>query len=40
MKPVKQVDVKKNYNVNQLLTEMGLAGVMGAGRIAKAADIF
>lgn len=40
MKKIKQIDVKKSYNVNQLLTEMGLSGVMGAGRIAKAADIF
>jgi deoxyhypusine synthase len=40
MKKVKQIDVSKNMSVNELVMQMKMAGVMGAGRIAKAADIF
>ena len=39
-KKVKQIDIKKGMLVNQLVKEMELSGVMGAGRIAKAANIF
>ena len=39
LKAVKQIDVKKNMNVNDLIKEMSLSGVMGAGRLAKAAGI-
>jgi len=40
MKPVEQIDVDKELTVNQLVTKMGLSGVMGAGRLAKAVCVF
>lgn len=39
LKAVKQVDVYQNMLVNDLVREMSKAGVMGAGKIAEAADI-
>lgn len=39
MKKVKQIDVKKGMSVKELVDEMSESGVMGAGRIAKAANI-
>ena len=39
MKRVRQIRIKKNMSVNPLVKEMSGSGVMGAGRIAKAADI-
>lgn len=38
-KAVKQVDINPNMLVNDLVREMSKAGVMGAGKIAEAADI-
>jgi deoxyhypusine synthase len=40
MKPVKQIDIKEGMKVNDLVKEMEKSGVMGAGRISRAADIF
>jgi len=40
LKPVKQIDIKENMKVNELINEMSLSGVFGAGRLAKAASIF
>lgn len=40
LKPVKQMDIKKNMKVRELVNEMASAGVFGAGRLAKAAFIF
>ncbi len=39
MKPVNHIKIKKLMSVNELVKEMGLAGVLGAGRVGKAADI-
>ena len=39
MKPVKQIKIKKNMKASGLVKEFSRAGVMGAGRIAKGADI-
>jgi len=39
MKPVKQIDIKQGIKVKDLVKEMSQSGVMGAGRIAKAAVI-
>jgi len=39
MKPVKHVKIKKGMNVNDLVRQMGLAGVLGAGRLGKAVNI-
>jgi deoxyhypusine synthase len=39
MKHVKQIDIKPNMKVSELVNEMKLSGVMGAGRIGKAATI-
>jgi len=39
MKKVKQIDIKEGMNVKELVKEMELSGVMGAGRIGKAALI-
>lgn len=35
MKKVKQIDIKKNMIIDELIKEMSLAGVMGAGSLAK-----
>ncbi|MBI4149732.1 deoxyhypusine synthase family protein [Candidatus Woesearchaeota archaeon] len=37
---VKQIELKKAMSVDELLREMGASGVFGAGKLAKAADIF
>jgi len=39
MKVVKQIDIKSEMKVKNLIKEMSESGVMGAGRIAKSADI-
>lgn len=39
MKPVKQIDINQEMKVKELVKEMSDSGVMGAGRIAKAAEI-
>ena len=39
MKPVNHIKIKTSMSVNELVREMGLAGVLGAGRLGKAADI-
>jgi len=39
MKKVKQIDIKKDMKVKDLVKEMQLSGVMGAGRIGKAVEI-
>jgi len=39
MKKVKQIDIKKDMKVSELVNEMSKSGVMGAGRIAKASEI-
>lgn len=39
MKPVKQMNINPGMKVKDLVEEMSESGVMGAGRIAKAADI-
>jgi len=36
MKPVKQIEIKGDMGVNELIEEMDKAGVMGAGRIGRA----
>src|SRR3989344_137772 len=40
MEPVKQIDLKENMKVSELIKEMSLSGVFGAGKLAKCADIF
>ena len=40
MKPVKHIQLKKNSTVNELVKEMEKSGVLGAGSIAKAVNIF
>jgi len=40
MEKVKQIEISKGMKVSELVGEMKKSGVMGAGRIAKAADIF
>ena len=40
MKTVNQINIKKGIKVNELVNEMNNSGVMGAGAIAKAANIF
>lgn len=40
MKPVKQINIKEGMKVNELVGEMEKSGVMGAGRIAKATNIW
>lgn len=40
MKTVKHIDIKKNITVDELIKEMETSGVMGAGAVAKAVDIF
>lgn len=37
---IEQIKLGSRMTVNQLIVELGKAGVMGAGRISKAADIF
>ena|SRR3989338_5510881 len=37
---IEQIKLGNRMTVNQLVSELGKAGVMGAGRISKAADIF
>ena len=39
MKPVANIKIKKTMNVNELIKEMRLTGVLGAGRLGKAVDI-
>ncbi len=39
MKIVKQINTKKKMKVNELVKEMSLSNVFGAGRLAKTADI-
>ncbi len=39
MKPVKQVETKPGMTANELVMEMGMSGVFGAGRLSKAVDI-
>lgn len=39
MKPVKQIEIAGGMTVNELLIEMGQAGVMGSGRLGKAVDV-
>jgi deoxyhypusine synthase len=39
MKPVKQIEIKGDMGVNELIEEMDKAGVMGAGRIGRATRI-
>ncbi len=39
MKPVKHITIKKELTINALVKEMSYSGVLGAGTIAKAADI-
>lgn len=40
MKPVKQIDIKKGMKVNDLVKEMSLSGVFGAGKLSKCVDIY
>jgi deoxyhypusine synthase len=40
MKTVNHINIKKGINVNELVKEMDNSGVMGAGAIARAANIF
>jgi len=40
MKKVKQIDISKGMSTNDLVKQMEASGVMGAGRIAKATNIF
>jgi len=40
MKKVKQIDIKKDMKVSELIEEMSESGVMGAGSLAKASKIF
>lgn len=39
MEKVKQIEITKGMKASELVKQMGLSGVMGAGRIAKAAEI-
>jgi len=39
MKPVKQIDIKRNIKVKELIHQFKQSGVMGAGRIAEAASL-
>lgn len=39
MRKVKQIDIRKRMKVSDLAKEMSLSGVMGAGRIGKAAEL-
>ncbi|HLC80641.1 MAG TPA: deoxyhypusine synthase family protein, partial [Candidatus Nanoarchaeia archaeon] len=39
MHPVKQIEIKAGMTAKELVQEMAASGVMGAGRIAKAAKI-
>lgn len=39
MKPVKQIDIKNNMKVDELIKEMSLSGVFGAGKLAKCVEI-
>lgn len=40
MEPVKQIEIKENISVKELVKEMQKCGVIGAGRIGKSAEIF
>lgn len=40
MKPVKHITLKKNSTVNELVKEMEKSGVLGAGALARAVNIF
>ncbi len=40
MKPVNHITLRKNLTVNALVNEMSKSGVLGAGALAKAVDIF
>ena len=39
MKPVKQIDIRPGMSANDIVNELSQAGVMGAGRIARAVEI-
>ena len=39
MKPVEHIKIKKILTVNELVNQMNLTGVLGAGRLAKAVNI-
>ncbi|MBI2652390.1 deoxyhypusine synthase family protein, partial [Candidatus Woesearchaeota archaeon] len=39
MKPVAHIKLKKAMNVNGLVEQMNLIGVLGAGRLGKAVNI-
>jgi len=39
MKPVNHISIKKGMKISDLVNQMALSGVMGAGRIAKASKI-
>ena len=39
MKPVNHIKIRKTVTVNELVRQMDLAGVLGAGRLGKAANI-
>src|SRR3989338_9057531 len=39
MKPVNHIKIKKEVSVNELVKQMDSAGVLGAGRLGKAANI-
>ncbi|MBI2650581.1 deoxyhypusine synthase family protein [Candidatus Woesearchaeota archaeon] len=39
MKPVNHIKVKKSMTINELVKQMGSAGVLGAGRLGKAVSI-
>lgn len=40
LKPVKHIDVKKGMKASELIEEMEKSGVFGAGKMARAAEIF
>ncbi len=39
MKPVRNIQIKKAMSVNELVSQMGLTGVLGSGRLGKAVNI-
>ena len=39
MKPVKQIKISNNTGIKEMISEMSMSGVMGAGRLAKAAKL-
>ena len=40
MKPVNQIKIQKSMSVNELIKQLNSSGVMGAGRLAKAVNLF